>query len=322
MNILVVFSTPTRRALQTPYIDTEDDTADSAAQIAEVLSAKLVAIDEDHLDKILTLKADVLFNLIEWTGLDLGLADSAFALLEKTGIPVTGATRQNYIMTSDKALMKKALDQHKLPTARWQLFTTGEEKVRDDFDYPVIIKPSLEHCSIGLDHESIVKDKKTLSVRVKDKISVFHEQMVVEEFIEGREFQVTALETAAGVLVLPPAEVVFTNPDSNHLLTFESRWDSETTDYKSSHVAISELSPRLQQGITNVTQHAFKKLGMRDYARMDIRTRGDNVFILEANSNPGLSDDMEYGMTLSYKAIGWTFKDFLEKIISSALRRG
>lgn len=322
MNIIVVFSTPTRRALRTPYIDTEDDTADSAKLIADTLNAKLVAIDEDHIDSISSLKGDVFFNLIEWTGLDLPLADRAFALLEKTGFPITGATRENYMMTSDKTSMKKALDRYSLPTARWQLFTTGDETVRPDFHYPVIIKPSLEHCSIGLDHDSIVSEKQALVPRVKEKIETFHEPMIVEEFIIGREFQVTALETATGVLVLPPAEVVFADKDPHHLLTFESRWDSETADYKSSHVAISELSSKLQQGITNVTQHAFRTLSMRDYARMDIKTQGDDVYILEANSNPGLSDDMEYGMTLSYKAIGWTFKDFLEKIVSSSLRRG
>jgi D-alanine-D-alanine ligase-like ATP-grasp enzyme len=70
---------------------------------------------------------------------------------------------------------------------------------------------------------------------------------------------------------------------------------------------------------------AFKKLEFRDYARFDMRIRFQNntyqIFFLETNANPGLDDDDAYGLTLSFKAVGMTFRDFLLEIIASAMRR-
>lgn len=326
MNITVLYSEPTRRALSGPYADTEIDTVESAGEIVRALKKKgakvtLIGVSEDHIGRISSVKADLIFNLIEWTGLDLPLADRAFAALEATGTPVTGATRANYLLTSDKITMKTALDDRQLPTARFQIFARGDEPVRSDFRYPVIVKPALEHCSIGLTHDAIVHSPKELTRRVGERIKTFSQSMIVEEFIQGREFQVTVLSTESGVLVLPPAEIVFDGQNGEHLLTFDSRWDAETADYKSSHVALASLDETLETRIAAVSKDTFRALAMRDYARLDIRTRGADIFILEANSNPGLSDDDEYGMTVSYRAVGWDFADFVWEIVMSALRR-
>jgi D-alanine-D-alanine ligase len=327
MNITVVYSMPTRRALASPYADTEQDTVESAAEVARALIAKgakatLVPVSEDHIERIRDIRADLIFNVIDWTGLDLPLSDRAFAYIEQTGIPFTGATRANYIRTSDKITMKTALVEHRLPTARFQIFERGREVPRKDFRYPVIVKPALEHCSIGLTHDAIVHDGESLTRRVSERIRTFEEPMIAEEFITGREFQVTAVEEEHGLRVLPPAEIVFDKKNKDSMLTFDSRWDDTTADYKSSHVALAVLDPKLLANIETLTTQTFTKIGFRDYTRLDIRVRGGEIVILEANSNPGLSDDMEYGMTLSYKAIGWTFADFIWKIVESAIRRG
>jgi D-alanine-D-alanine ligase len=326
MNITVVYSLPTRRALASPYADTEQDTVESAEEVARALESKgavvvRLGIDEDHISRIQTIQADLIFNIIDWTGLDLSLSDRALAVLENMSVPVTGATRANYIQTSDKGTMKTALADHHLPTARFQIFERGGQVVRPDFHYPVIIKPALEHCSIGLTHESVVHDAVTLSLRISERLRTFEEPMVAEEYIKGREFQVTAIDTAHGLRVLPPAEILFDAKNGDQLLTYDSRWDDSTADYKSSHVVLSALDPGLAASIDVVTKKTFIDLGFRDYIRLDIRVRAGNIFILEANSNPGLSDDFEYGMTLSYKAVGWTFADFVWKIVESAVRR-
>lgn len=326
MNITVLYSEPTRRALAAPYADTEVDTVESAAEVVAALEKKgakvtLLGVSEDHIERIGSVKADLIFNLIEWTGLDLPLADRAFAALEVTGLPVTGATRANYLLTSDKITMKTALTDRNLPTARFQIFARGDEPARRDFRYPVIVKPALEHCSIGLTHDAIVHGPKELTRRVSERIKAFSQSMIAEEFIDGREFQVTVLSTASGLLVLPPAEIVFAGKGGENLLTFDSRWDAETADYKLSHVALAGLDEKLEAGMAAVAKETFRALAMRDYTRLDIRTRGEDIFILEANSNPGLSDDDEYGMTVSYRAIGWDFAGFVWEIVTSALRR-
>lgn len=318
MNIAVVYSKPTRRLLEGPFADTDTDTQDSAREIANVLSAVLVPVDPDHIEKISTISADLIFNLIEWTGLDLPLSDRAYAEIEKTGIPFTGASRKNFMETSDKISMKKAFDANRLPTAAWQVFTTGSEPIRN-FTYPVIIKPALEHCSIGLTGEAVVSQKTSLLAHVKKQLRRFSQPILVEEFIAGREFQVTAIETEKGLTMLPPAEIIYTQ--GMPFLTYDSRWDDQTADYTSSHVALAQLDPQLYAGIEHLTKRTFRRLGFSDYTRLDIRTRGREIVMLEANSNPGLSDSAEYGMTVSYRAVGWTFSDFIWKIVESSRRR-
>lgn len=326
LKIAVVYSLPTKRALASPYADTEQDTVDSAGEVYEVLKENgarpaLVPISENAIDAISGLRADCIVNLIDWTGLDLPLSDAAFTGIERTGIPFTGATHENYLMTSDKNLMKKALDLHKLPTARWQLFEKGTESVRRDFHFPVIVKLAPEHCSIGLAPDAVVGNAKELAVRVRERMKTFGEPVIAEEFIVGREFQVTLVETRGAVTVLPPAEIVFDTPGPESLLTYDSRWNETTADYASSHVELATLPLHLTSAITSVAKKTFRELGFRDYARLDIRTSGNEVFILEANSNPGLSDSDEYGMTVSYKASGMTFADFVWAIVESSLLR-
>lgn len=326
MSIAVVYSLPTKRALGSPYADTEQDTVDSAEEVYEVLKEKgtkpfLVPVDEESIATISRIRADCIVNLIDWTGLDLPLSDVAFTEIEHTGIPFTGATRENYLTTSDKILMKKALDSHKLPTPRWQLFEIGTETIRGDFTYPVIVKLAFEHCSIGLTHDAVVTNASTLAIRAAERIKTFGEPVIAEEFISGREFQVTVLETPRGVVILPPAEVVFASSGPESLLTYDSRWNETTQDYASSRVILPALDAHLAGRIAAVARKTFKDLGFRDYARFDIRTAGDALFILEPNSNPGLSDSDEYGMTVSYKAGGMTFADFVWAIVTSSLRR-
>ncbi|MCX6793927.1 MAG: hypothetical protein NTY06_02365 [Candidatus Gottesmanbacteria bacterium] len=324
--IAVVYSLPTERALASPYADTEQDTVDSAEEVFTALKSKgadpkLIPISEDTIDAITGIQADCIVNLIDWTGLDLPLSDVAFTAIEHTGIPFTGATRENYLTTSDKILMKKALNAHGLPTARWQLFEIGAEPIRKDFHYPVIVKLAFEHCSIGLTHDAVVASAKELAIRVSERIKTFGEPVIAEEFIVGREFQVTVLETIRGVAILPPAEIVFDTQGPESLLTYGSRWDESTADYASSRVGLPHLMTRLGTAIDLVARNTFTELGFRDYARLDIRTVGDSIFILESNSNPGLSDSDEYGMTVSYKAGGMTFADFVWTIVESAMRR-
>lgn len=326
LHIAVLYSLPSKRAAKTPYVETDTDTMDSAREVGAALEGKgadvtLYPIDEDHIDDIRRIRTDLFFNVIEWTGLDLLLADRALAAIERTGIPCTGATRWNYLVTSDKISMKKEFDRYGLPTARWQVVSVPDEAIRKDFQYPVIVKPSLEHCSIGLSKDSIISDEASLRRKLARMVRDLHEPMLVEEFLDGREFQVTAIEGPLGLRVLPPAEVVYDTASRRNLLTYNSRWEEQDPEYKTSHMKITQIEQPLLHSMEHITRQTFTKLKFRDYTRLDVRTRGEEVYILEANSNPGLSDSDEYGMTLSYKAVGWTFADFIWEIVASAKRR-
>ncbi|MEK7141513.1 MAG: hypothetical protein AAB800_03140 [Patescibacteria group bacterium] len=326
MNIAIIYSLPTRRAMTSPFLVTDEDTKESAEEVAEALVPKgatieLVPISEDTIDRIRSIQADVIFNLLEWDGLDGPLLVRAMEVLESAGIAYTGSDKHALAVVNDKCRMKAAMETAGLPTARWQEFLTGREVVRDDFRYPVIVKLGLSHCSVGLTKDAVVTGAEGLLTVVNDRIRSFHQPVYAEEFIVGREFQVTVVNRAQGIAVLPPAEILFTTTGAHAFLTYGSRWDETHADYKESSVSLADLSPSFLDKIKRISHNAFVTMGFADYSRLDIRTRGDEVFILEANANPGLGDSDDYGMTVSYKAVGMAFADFIWEIVASCIRR-
>lgn len=326
MNIAIIYSLPTRRALATPYKATDEDTKDSAEEVATALTTKgahvsFMPLTEDAIEQVRDIKTDCIFNLVEWDGLDLPLSLRVLELLEETSIPYTCARKEAIHTTNDKALLKLAFDRYELPTARWQIFTSGNEQIRDDFVYPVIVKLTLDHCSVGLSPRSVVSKQEDLRTCVQERLYDHTQPVLVEEFIDGRELQVTLLEREKGLSILPPAEILFTTKGTEAFLSFESRWDETHPDYDTSTVDIAKLSPSLMQKLSRICHRTFRVLNLRDYARFDIRVRDDEIFFLEANANPGLGDDEDYGMTVSYKAAGMSFTDFCWEIVESCLRR-
>ena len=328
MNITVLYNKPSARFIKNAtYVVAEEDTEESAREVADALNQKgakttLVSLTEDTIDTVIAaLPTDLIFNLIEWTGVDTPYAMAAYDRMNARSLRYTGATKDTYLLSCDKSMMKKRLDAEKLPTARWQLFETGNESVREDFRYPLIVKVSSEHSSVGLSKEAIVQDAKAVTAIVKKRLEEYRQPVYAEEFLTGREFQVTLLERASGLVVLPVSEVRYTKSTDVPFLTYASRWDATHKDYENSDVLLATLTPALSKKLEDMSVRAFTTFGYRDYARFDVRCQGDEPMFLEVNSNPGLSDDPEYGMTVSYKAAGMTFADFVWEIVQSSLRR-
>lgn len=329
MKISVLYNRPAARFIkETDFVVAEEDTEESAHEVAEALVEKgaapaLFPVTERDIQKVIaSLPPDnLVFNLIEWTGVDTPYAIEAYEHIHKRHLRYTGAGLDTYLLSCDKSAMKKRLDEEALPTARWQLFLTGGEPVRKDFRYPLIVKVSSEHSSVGLSKEAIVQDEKNLIGIVKKRLAQYKQPVYAEEFLSGREFQVTLLERKNGLSVLPVSEVRYSKTTDVPFLTYESRWDATHADYDNSEVLLAKLTPLMKKKIEDMSIRAFTTFGYRDYARFDVRCQGDEPMFLEINSNPGLSDDPEYGMTVSYKALGMTFADFVWEIVGSARRR-
>jgi D-alanine-D-alanine ligase len=326
MNIAIVYSLPTRRAHESPFAVTDEDTKASAVAVEKELISKganvtLIPVSEDTMRDVLNIKADCIFNLIEWSGLDTPLAIEAYQSLERLHIPMTGPTAAAFEHVANKVDMKNMLRDRGLLTPGWQLFETGKELLDPALSFPVIVKPLYEHCSIGLTYEAVVEDRQTLLSVVATQRVQYDQPVYAEEFIIGREFQVTVLEQKNGLTVLPAAEILFDEQGTRAFLTYASRWIEDHPEYETSSVELAKLTPKLEQALAEASRKAFATLNFADYSRLDIRTRNDEVFILEANPNPGLEDDEAYGMSVSFHAAGMTFADFLWEIVTSCLRR-
>jgi D-alanine-D-alanine ligase len=327
IKIAVLYSEATKTYVDSPFFAAEEDTKLSAIQICETLKragarafvvpliAKKIESTIDEID------ADCIFNCIEWSGRDIPYALLAMGCLERKGTPFTGATSNNYHLVADKKLMKHAFDLANIPTARWQPFIYGNERVRNDFHFPVIVKPALEHCSMGLSRDMVLHEQSKITGAVKKQMKRFSGSVFVEEFIKGREFHVAVIERNGKAVVLPPVEITFNVTGDKAFLTYEARWEVDHPDYQMSDIGVSTLPKGLKTKIEKVCTDIFEKLEYRDYMRVDMRVRDGKIFVLEANCNPGLGDDDESAIPLAFRAAGMNFTQYLEGIVDSCMKR-
>lgn len=328
MNVAVVYSLPSSRLLGTKYGATDEDSKVIAEKVVIALAAlgmetTTYAVGEDNIDDILQIKTDCIFNLIEWSGLDIHLSEKAFRRFRQLNVPVTGSNEEMFVLTGDKIRVKQALQHAKIPTPRGAFFTTGEEEIPGDLPYPVIVKPSLEHCSMGLGYEAIAHNPAQLRPIVKRQIAAFGQSVVAEEFIVGRELLVYLLEEKDEVRVLPIEEILFGGDNPLVFQTYESKWGAEDgqvlTDVASDAV-VAKLTNAEQEVIERESIKAFKYLGLRGYARFDVRLKDGIPFILETNANSSVYDGENDLQDPNDEVIfGIRFIDYVEGILESAL---
>jgi len=265
------------------------------------------------------IKADCIFNLIEWCGQDIELSRKAFGCFRKLKIPVTGSSEELFVLTGDKTRVKHELQKMGIPTPRAQVFEAGDEEIMT-LTYPLIVKPSLEHCSMGLSYDSIARDPKQLRAIAKRQIQAFHQSALAEEFIVGRELLVYLLEEKDEVRVLPIEEVIFSNNNPLAFQTYESKWDKDHVDYITSKVTVADLTKEEKRIVESTCIKVFKNMGFRSYARFDVRLRDNIPYLLETNVNPSVYDSDEELKDINDEVIfGIKFPDYLMAIVESAV---
>lgn len=328
MNVAVVYSLPSSRLLGTKYGVTDEDSKVIAEKVVialKVLGMETIiyAIGENNIEDILKIKTECIFNLIEWTGLDIHLSQKAFCCFRQLKVPVTGSSEGVFVMTGDKIMVKRALQKAKLPTPRGAFFVSGEEEIPSDLPYPVIVKPSLEHCSMGLGYDSIAQSQAELRPIIKRQIADFGQRVIAEEFIVGRELLVYLLEEKDEVRVLPIEEILFSGDNPLVFQTYESKWGAEdgkeVTDV-ASDVVVAKLTDSERKIVEKESIKAFKKLGLRGYGRFDVRLKAGVPYILETNANSSVYDGETDLQDPSDEVIfGIRFIDYVKGILDSAL---
>lgn len=327
MKITILYDLPSKRFANSEFSVTEEDTEVTARIVEASLkrlgyTTVLFPITIDQPEKVKEIRADCIFNLVEWTGSDIKAAKTAFIQLENLKIPYTGCDWEGYIISAEKTLMKKKLEKTHTLTPKSIIISHNSSLTTHNLRYPLIIKLASDHCSIGLERESVVHNVEELNERVAYMQQKFHDDVLVEEFIVGREFQLTAIEKMGAIDVLPPVEITFTKPDELNFLTFGGRWDEDHPDYMMSDMVLPKHLPEeVWKTMQAEAKRIFPLFHLRDYARFDLRVRNSEVFFLEVNSNPGIDDSLECGVTLSAHTAGISFDQLIKGIIDSAMRR-
>jgi len=327
MKIAVVYSVASQRQMAAGYGETDADSQVIASKVVLGLESlghktEIIAISEHDIAKVLDIKADVIFNLVEWSGHDTYLSEKVFDLYKQLNIAITGSSKELFVLTGDKILLKRELQKYDFPTPKGVVLETGNEVIDAQLKYPVIIKPSIEHCSTGLTAKSVVHNEKELRMVAKQTITQFKQRVIAEEFIVGRELLVYLLEDAGVVKVLPIEEVIFQDKNPLSFQTYEAKWEVQHPDYQNSEVVVAKLTEWEKRKIEQVSRDIFKTFGFCGYARFDVRLKDGVPYMLECNANPSVYDGDGTLTDPNEEVIpGIKFGDYLKKIVEAAVNQ-
>lgn len=269
-------------------------------------------------EKLEQLRTDVVFNLFE--GFD-GRPETEAAvayMLAELGLAYTGCPGHALSLALDKGMTKALLEEAGIPTARYQALAP-QTLDRFHLDFPCIVKPQVEDASHGISEESVVHDLDSLAKQVARVSQAYGGSALVEEFLEGREFNITVLGVNE-LAVLPISEIDYSLPPGlPRLLTFAAKWDTEGDYYHGTEVTCpARIEAELRRQIEGLATSAYRLLGCSGYARVDLRLdeRGE-PHVLEVNPNPDVSPGT--GAARQAAAAGMTYSRFIEGILLLAL---
>ncbi|QUC65274.1 ATP-grasp domain-containing protein [Nitrosopumilus sp. K4] len=232
------------------------------------------------------------------------------AMLEMLGIPYVGSGPETHAVVQDKVMTKIVLQKNNIPTPGFWVFSTPDDQY-EDLIFPVIVKPKMESTSMGME---VVDNWKDLREAVAKQIEKFSQDILVEQFIPGREFAVGLLGNGSNVEILPIVEIDL-GGDPNKIQTITEKKSSPLDK-----ICPAKLTDDQKKEIKKICLESFRKLGLNDFARVDIRMDEEGkVYILELNSMASL------GVTGSYfhaaKAAGYTYDSLVNKILEVGAMR-
>ena len=265
-------------------------------------------------------REQVVFNWCE--GLD-GVPrsyDRVPPVLEELGFAYTGATAWTLAVTQDKAATKTILDHYHISTPAWRTFKSAD-KVEGWDIFPAIVKPAAEHCSFGITDGAVVSDIQQLRERVDSIVKTWGGLALVEDFIEGREFNVSIWGNGRPA-PLPLYEIDFSAiPDPRHrLVDFDAKWTKGSYSYEHTPARCpAEVDDELAQRIRSVAMDAYRALRLRDYGRIDMRVRDAQPYVVDVNSNPDITIDGGFAKTAS--VAGYDYGAMVSRIVNLAAHR-
>jgi D-alanine-D-alanine ligase len=224
--------------------------------------------------------------------------------LDELGVPYTGCDAEASRIAFDKVLTKQRCLAAGVPTARFTVVDSAAASWPRGWDPPIVLKPARQGSSVGLHFVERVADWSTALAETLR----YDSQVLVEEKISGREGTVGIL----GDAILPIVEV---RPKTG-IYDYQTKYTAGTTDYLCPAPFDAATTKRVQAAAVG----AFKAIGGRDYARVDVmvRTSGEPI-VLEVNSLPGMTETSL--LPKAAAAAGFSYADLCQKMIDLALDR-
>ena len=305
----------------------EQDTLYSAASVAEALEkhghqapqaafAPDMAFLKGLLDRH---RPDVVFNVVE-SVFGAGIYSSlAPAMLDRLGVPYTGATAAHFAATTDKPFGKNVLRVGGVVTPNWAV---GPDWDGLDPGATYIVKAADEDSSVGIDDNSVVRG---FEVRARAEFcrQKFGGRWFAEQYVDGREFNIAVMAGDHGPRVFPLAEMCFNTewPDGKpKLVSFAAKWEEGTFDYNGSQrqFGCETAEPALGRALIDTTKKIWSLFSLRGYARVDYRVDADGMpWALEINPNCCISPDA--GFAAAAEEAGIPYDELINRVALAAL---
>lgn len=311
---LIIYNQPAADALP-DELDVLDQVKFASGTLTELgINVTEKGLTDDFYNEITTIRDseyDFIFNLAETAWKKAEILYFIPALLNLYKIPYSGCPVEAAFTTASKVLAKKIMKSNGIPVSsgfvpsEWNNLVPGRK---------YIMKPVWEDGSIGITEESvfIFNGKMPEILAGKDD-----EHWFMEEFIDGREFNVSVMGGPDGPEVLPPAEMCFHNysDDLPKIVSYKAKWVEDTFQYDNSTRAFpDDLNNKLFSAINEIVLKCWKVFGLHGYARVDMRVdKNDNIFVLEVNANPCLSPSSGFLAACSRK--GYSYTEVMTRII-------
>jgi D-alanine-D-alanine ligase len=271
-------------------------------------------------------RPDLVFNVAESFGGKSALESNVAALLNLLDLHYTGSSPAGLLLAGDKTLTKKLLRAHGIRTPESVTTYRGALDWAGDLEFPVIVKPPQEDASLGITSASVVHEIRDLFARIDELQAEYQQPVLIEQFIEGREFYVGVLGNA-NAEALPVIELDFSKfpADRPRIASWAAKWgddgDARGLEFDGAEsIFPAQLDPELEERMKRVALDSFHALRLRDYGRIDLRvSAGGEIYVLEVNPNCYLERESEFARAA--RRAGLEYEGLIARIVELATAR-
>jgi D-alanine-D-alanine ligase len=312
------------------FAEWDSPTTIAAVEAALARLGKVVRLEakDDFPEKLRQANPDIVFNIAEGFH-GVNRESHVPAICEFYGIPYSGSDPFTLTLCLDKARTKGTLASHGIPTPRFAVVERVEDlgPVTEKLAFPLFVKPLHEGSSKGITDANLCFDRGHLTRQTAFLLENYRQPVLVEEYLPGKEFTCAVVGNGNDAVVLPIVGMNFETLPKGALpiYSFDAKfvWDRPENPLDIFQCP-ARITRELQASIERVTLDAFRVLGCRDWARIDVRLDASgSPNVLEVNPLPGILPDPADNSCLpkAARAAGIGYEELIQNCLKHAAAR-